>query len=93
MTTIDRAIAKTIRAVLKSGARVGTTYVSATQTVRVSRRTMAYSGTKKFSRGTIELAVTVGKPNYTQRNFIKACRKAGEPFPVRKVQLKALSNG
>jgi hypothetical protein len=32
--------------------------------------------------------VTVGAPNYYERRFIKACQKAGEPFPVRKVQLK-----
>jgi len=33
--------------------------------------------------------VTVGQPNYAERKFIKDCQKAGEPFPVRDVQLKA----
>jgi len=32
--------------------------------------------------------LTVGEPAYREREFIKLCKKAGEPFPVRKVQLK-----
>ncbi len=32
--------------------------------------------------------VTVGKPNYREREFIKACKKAGEPLPVKKIQIK-----
>jgi hypothetical protein len=35
------------------------------------------------------LLLTIGPPNYYERRFIKLCQKAGEPFPVRKVQLKA----
>lgn len=34
------------------------------------------------------LIITIGKPAYRQRQFIKACIKAGEPFPVKKPQLK-----
>ena len=34
------------------------------------------------------LLLTIGKPNYYERRFIKLCRKAGEACPVRKVQLK-----
>ena len=33
--------------------------------------------------------VTVGNPAYLERRFIKTCLKAGEPFPVKKVQLKS----
>ena len=32
--------------------------------------------------------LTVGGPNYAERQFVKLCQKAGEPFPVRRVQLK-----
>ena len=32
--------------------------------------------------------VTIGKPNYLERKFIKACIKAKEPFPIKKIQLK-----
>lgn len=27
--------------------------------------------------------VSIGRPNYQEREFIKDCKKAGEPFPVR----------
>ena len=32
--------------------------------------------------------LTWGKPNYTERAFIKDCLAAGEPFPVKKLQIK-----
>lgn len=38
--------------------------------------------------GNIEVTLTIGKPNYKERNFVKQCKKAGEPFPIKKIQLK-----
>lgn len=35
-----------------------------------------------------EVIITYGAPNYEERLFIKACRRAKEPFPVKKPQLK-----
>lgn len=37
--------------------------------------------------------VTVGVPNYSERAFIKLCKKAKESFPVKKVQLKFWPKG
>lgn len=34
------------------------------------------------------IVLTVGKPNFVERRFIRLCRQAKEPLPVRKVQLK-----
>lgn len=34
------------------------------------------------------IVLTVGKPNFVERRFIRLCHKAGEPLPVKKVQLK-----
>lgn len=31
--------------------------------------------------------VTVGRPNYAERQFIKECKQVGVPIPLRKVQL------
>jgi len=36
----------------------------------------------------LDVRVTFGAPNYAERKFIKLCKKAGEPFPVKKIQLK-----
>lgn len=32
--------------------------------------------------------LTFGRPNFVERQFINMCKKAGEPFPVKKVQIK-----
>jgi hypothetical protein len=34
-----------------------------------------------------EIVVTIGKPNYAERKFIELAKKAGEPFPIKKIQL------
>lgn len=36
-----------------------------------------------------ECVVTFGTPGYLQQKFIDAAVKAGEPFPIKKVQLTA----
>ncbi len=60
-----------------------TKYVSDKFTVKVTRIGKV---DKRDTR--IEFKVTVGEPNYAERIFIKECKKAGEPFPVREPQLK-----
>ena len=32
--------------------------------------------------------LTMGRPNYRGRMFVKACKKAGKLFPIREAQLK-----
>jgi hypothetical protein len=45
---------------------------------------------KPRGRNRMEHAVvTFGAPGYKQQRFIDACLTAGEPFPVKKVQLTA----
>ena len=44
---------------------------------------------KRYARSRSETVLfTSGKPNYAERDFIRKCKQAGEPFPVRKVQIK-----
>ena len=77
------SIAKVVEATLKSGAVKGTYFVSPTEIIRVTRR--RYDG-KFAAKGMIELLVSVGRPNYQERLFVKRCQKAGEPFPVKKIR-------
>lgn len=35
------------------------------------------------------MVVTMGAPDYNMTKFIKKCKKAGEPLPVKKIQFKA----
>lgn len=76
---------KAIGTLLNNGAKTSTVYVSEKLVVRATRRTYRrnYRGRNK----PIELSVTIGRPNYSARQFIKLAKRAGEPFPVKKVQL------
>lgn len=64
-------------------ARQATVYLSETLIVRATARF-------KFARRMRinEVVLTVGKPNYREREFIRTCKKAKEPLPVKKVQIK-----
>jgi len=84
---MKNAYGKVIEACILSGARVATKYLSPKEIVRVSRRTFK----NKFDKYSIELVVTIGKPNFAEREFIKKCIKVGEKFPLNKIQFKFLS--
>ena len=36
----------------------------------------------------VEIILSIGSPNYSEREFIKKCKEAGEPFPIKNIQLK-----
>ena len=67
-----------------NGNKRATKYVSPSFTIKATRQHKYRSGSLS---GTV--IVTIGRPNYAEREFIKKAKKAGEPFPVRKIQLKA----
>jgi hypothetical protein len=83
---IDKAADQCVRAILYAGAWKATKYVSPNLTVKVTRK--LYGKKRRPSQKAFELVLTAGKPNYEERAFIKTLGKAGEPFPVKKVQLK-----
>jgi hypothetical protein len=71
---------------IQTEAHTATKYLSPTHVVRATR--IVWRGKIDKRSRTIEIRFTDGKPNYHAREFIKRCQKAGEPFPVRKIQLK-----
>lgn len=77
------SIAKTVHGLLETGARKATFYLDEKTVVTATRRHRP-----RKLEGTTEILLTMGKPNYAGREFVKACKKAGEPFPVRRLQLK-----
>ena len=54
--------------------------------VRATRKT--YNGKIDKRSRTTEILFTIGSPNYLERKFIKDCKKAKEPFPIKKIQIK-----
>lgn len=77
---------KVILALITNNAVRATEYVNPKLICRATRK--LYGKRMPDVRHNIEITLTVGKPNYMERDFIKKCLKAGEPFPVKKIQLK-----
>jgi hypothetical protein len=49
---------------------------------------VTFHGKKDSRARTKTFVVTIGRPNYEEREFIKKAKKAGEPFPIKKIQMK-----
>jgi hypothetical protein len=75
-----------IATLLDNDAYQTTKYIAPNQVMRATRRVWKRKIDRRDRR--IELVVTIGAPNYREREFIKVLKKAGEPFPVKKVQIR-----
>lgn len=60
-----------------------TVYVSPKFTVKATRRSKLRKGDKQQ-----EFVVTIGRPNWHERERVRQFEKVGEPFPVKKVALQ-----
>lgn len=79
------AIRDTVEILLRTDARKAIKYLSDKQVVCATRR--LYKG-KIVKRGNVEITLTLGRPNYEERQYIRWCKRAGEKFPLKKIQLK-----
>ena len=78
---------KIIKALILTTAIKATKYINPKFVIKAKRK--VFNG--KISKlGNIEIILTIGKPNFNERQFIKQAIKAGEPFPIKKIQLKHL---
>lgn len=83
MNRITKAVASVVEYVMYGGAKTATKYIGERFVVKATRKG------KLDGRHTQQhIVLTVGTPNYAERKFIKDCLKAGETFPVRRVQIK-----
>ena len=78
-----------IDAVLKPQVYQATKYVSPTYVITATRK--RFKGKLQSARARQEtLLLTIGKPNARARQFIASCERSGEPFPVKKIQLRTI---
>ena len=86
MAVTRKAFAQLAEAILGVGAKKATKYFSDREVLKAT-----YQGrrSKRNTRHTI--LFTIGTPNYAEREFIKKAKRAGEPFPVKRVQMKFAS--
>ncbi len=80
------SILRAAEAVLLLGARRAVVFQHPRLTVTATRRH------KPSGRSTrTEVVLTIGAPNWAARKFIKRCIKAGVPFPVKRLGIRAYS--
>lgn len=79
-----QAAAKCIYALTASDAKKATMFLSERLVVSVCRRFKH----DKRSRSR-DWVLKIGAPNFAERAFLRACKAADEPLPVRRVQLRA----
>lgn len=79
-----RLVSKAVKALLENEAHKATAYISDKLTLVATRK--LYKG--RPSKRQIEISLVYGPPNYENRKFIKLAKKSGEPFPIKKIQLK-----
>lgn len=84
-TAIDQKVfGAVIGALINSDAKTAVKYLTPKLCVKATWHN------KPSKRNRLEhLVVTYGAPGYRQQKFIDLAVKAGEPFPVKKVQLTA----
>ena len=83
--TVSRSVFSRLADVLLSTTQIrkATKFVSPTLTVSAAHR---FKPTKRCSRN--EILFTVGRPNYDSSRRIRTLKRAGEPFPVKKLRLE-----
>ena len=64
---------------------VATKYISPKLIIRATRKRYR---SKIDLRQPFEVMLTMGKPNYAEREFIQECKRSGVSFPVKKIRLK-----
>lgn len=88
MAISRKAFSDLAEIILGLGARQATKYFSEKQVVTATRR--LYGGKIDKRDRSVEILFKVGSPNCREREFIKKCKKAGEPFPIKNIQIKWL---
>jgi uncharacterized Fe-S cluster-containing MiaB family protein len=69
---------------IRNEAYTATKYISEKHVIRATRRVY---NRKIDQKRNIEIMFIEGRPNFHSRRFIRKCIKAGESFPVQKIQL------
>ena len=81
--TLQNAITDAIDTLLNDG-RV----YKATRYLQPNLIVRATYAQKPVQGGNFSVILTAGKPNSKEHEFVKQCKKAKEPFPVKKIQIK-----
>ena len=81
---IPRKVFGDLIEVIFMGAIKATKYLGENQVIKATRRMYKYGGNKEIE----SILITMGSPNYSEREFIKLYKKAKGTFPMKKIQIK-----
>lgn len=79
-------VERVVETLVETLARQATKYLTPTYVITATRK--VYDGKIDKRSKNVDIVLKIGKPNFEERKFIKLYQKAGEPFPVKKIQLK-----
>ena len=82
-TVIAGAAEAVVSSLIVTRMRKATKFIGPNLVIKLTRQRVP----SKRNRGET-FVLTIGKPNFDERKFLKDCKKAGEPVPVKKVQLR-----
>lgn len=81
-----QVVGRVLEALIENKAHKATAYLSDKFVINMTCK--LYNGKLLLNKNHDEIILTLGRPNYEQREFIKQCKKVGESFPVKKIQLR-----
>ena len=83
-----KTLGQVVHYALQDGVSKATKYLAPGLVVKAKRK--LFNGKVDKRSRIAEICVTVGAPNYLEREFIKEVVKMGTSFPIRDVQLKMI---
>lgn len=79
--------------IIDEGAKRVTKFLTPRLVVKATRKVYRGETRRQAMSSRVQTMVfTVGPPNYGERVFIKKCKKADEPFPIKKLRIVWLTN-
>lgn len=82
------AVVGVVMACMEVGAKKAVKYVAPDLIVRATSRCWYGKKAPRKNARTHEIVLTIGKPNYAERRYIKLLQLVGEPFPVSKINMR-----
>lgn len=79
----SKQIGATVVMLTTTTAKSATMILSPREVIRVTRQGPILRRARRTT-----FLVTIGEPNHDAAEFIARCKRAGEPFPVRKIRLQ-----
>jgi len=79
----EKVLGQMANFIIHDGARKVVRYLTDKEVIKATRR--LYGGKIDNRNKRIEILYTIGRPNYTERSFIKKIKKAKEKYPIAQV--------